>query len=107
MERRKAQRSHHFASRSERQTGRGLQTQVRRTFVDTVFAKQILKGHVAFVTGGGTGITGGVARALAEAGANVALVSRSLEHLETAAKAINDARGRNPTVREGAHEQAD
>ena len=71
-----------------------------------IFADGILKGRVAFVTGGGTGITGGVARALAEAGANVALVSRSLEHLETAAKAINDARGRNPTVREGAHEQA-
>jgi len=68
------------------------------------FADGILKDHVAFVTGGGTGITGGVARALAEAGANVALVSRSLEHLEPAAKAINDsrARGSSPTVREGA-----
>ena len=57
-----------------------------------IFADGILKGHVAFVTGGGTGITGGVARALAEAGANVALVSRSIEHLEPAARAINDAR---------------
>jgi peroxisomal 2,4-dienoyl-CoA reductase len=57
-----------------------------------IFADDILKNHVAFVTGGGTGITGGVARALAEAGANVALVSRSTEHLEPAAKAINDAR---------------
>jgi hypothetical protein len=28
----------------------------------TVFRDAILKGHVAFVTGGGTGITGGVAR---------------------------------------------
>src|SRR5207249_5131734 len=55
-----------------------------------VFHQGILKDHVAFVTGGGTGITGGVARALAEAGANVALVSRSIEHLEPAAKAIND-----------------
>ena len=55
-----------------------------------VFADGILKDHVAFVTGGGTGITGGVARALAEAGANVALVSRSIEHLEPAAKAINE-----------------
>ena len=55
-----------------------------------IFANGILSGHVAFVTGGGTGITGGVARALAEAGANVALVSRSIEHLEPAAKAIND-----------------
>ena len=59
-----------------------------------VFADGILKGHVAFVTGGGTGITGGVARAIAEAGANVALVSRSLEHLEPAAQAINDTRTR-------------
>ena len=69
-----------------------------------IFAGGILSGHVAFVTGGGTGITGGVARALAEAGANVALVSRSMEHLEPAAVAINDARerGSSPTVREGA-----
>ncbi len=57
-----------------------------------IFADGILKDHVAFVTGGGTGITGGVARALAEAGANVALVSRSMEHLEPAAKRINDER---------------
>ena len=74
--------------------------------INKIFADNILKDHVAFVTGGGTGITGGVARALAEAGANVALVSRSLEHLEPAAKAINDARssarGSSPTVREGA-----
>ena len=69
----------------------------------SIFLSGILKGHVAFVTGGGTGITGGVARALAEAGANVALVSRSIEHLEPAAKAINEARARgsSPTVREG------
>ena len=66
----------------------------------TIFADGILNGRVAFVTGGGTGITGGVARALAEAGANVALVSRSMEHLEPAAAAIND-RVRSPTVREG------
>jgi peroxisomal 2,4-dienoyl-CoA reductase len=62
------------------------------------FADGILEGHVAFVTGGGTGITGGVARALAEAGANVALVSRSIEHLESAAKTINDARARTPAL---------
>jgi peroxisomal 2,4-dienoyl-CoA reductase len=60
--------------------------------MNRIFADGILSGRVAFVTGGGTGITGGVARALAEAGANVALVSRSLEHLEPAAKAINDER---------------
>jgi peroxisomal 2,4-dienoyl-CoA reductase len=65
-----------------------------------LFADGILDGHVAFVTGGGTGITGGVARALAEAGAKVALVSRSIEHLEPAAKAINDARGANSGIGE-------
>jgi 2,4-dienoyl-CoA reductase [(3E)-enoyl-CoA-producing], peroxisomal len=54
-----------------------------------IFADNILSERVAFVTGGGTGITGGVARALAEAGARVALVSRKLEHLEPAAEAIN------------------
>src|SRR6266446_7312813 len=70
--------------------------------MEKLFVSGLLEGRVAFVTGGGTGITGGVARALAEAGANVALVSRSLEHLEPAAKAINDARSvRSPTVREG------
>src|SRR5438874_12840531 len=68
----------------------------------SIFADGILRDRVAFVTGGGTGITGGVARALAEAGANVALVSRSIEHLEPAAKAINDTRGSSPTIRDGA-----
>jgi len=71
--------------------------------MENIFLDGILTDRVAFVTGGGTGITGGVARALAEAGANVALVSRSIEHLEPAAKAINDARARGsgPTVMEG------
>jgi peroxisomal 2,4-dienoyl-CoA reductase len=70
--------------------------------MNPIFADGILNGRVALVTGGGTGITGGVARALAEAGADVALVSRSLEHLEPAAKAINGRRDGNSTVREGA-----
>ncbi len=58
-----------------------------------IFVEGILKGRVAFVTGGGTGITGGVARALAEAGARVALVSRKLEHLQPAAERINQSGG--------------
>jgi len=60
----------------------------------SVFVDGVLNGKVAFVTGGGTGITGGVARALAEAGAAVALVSRKLEHLEPAAAAINENGGK-------------
>ena len=59
-----------------------------------IFVDELLKDHVAFVTGGGTGITGGVARALAEAGAAVSLVSRQIDHLEPAAAAINEAGGR-------------
>jgi len=58
-----------------------------------IFAPNVLAGRVAFVTGGGTGITGGVARALAEAGARVALVSRKAENLEPAAARINEAGG--------------
>jgi peroxisomal 2,4-dienoyl-CoA reductase len=60
----------------------------------SIFVDGVLNGHVAFVTGGGTGITGGIARAFAEAGAAVALVSRKLEHLEPAAAAINENGGR-------------
>jgi 2,4-dienoyl-CoA reductase [(3E)-enoyl-CoA-producing], peroxisomal len=60
--------------------------------MSTIFRDGILNNQVVFVTGGGTGITGGVARALAEAGANVALVSRSMDHLEPAAAAINELR---------------
>jgi len=74
-----------------------------------IFADDILNGRVAFITGGGTGITGGVARALAEAGANVALVSRRMEHLEPASNAINEARNAarvtGATVTEGSPTQ--
>jgi len=59
-----------------------------------VFVEGVLRDRVAFVTGGGTGITGGVARAFAESGASVVLVSRRMEHLEPAAAAINGAGGK-------------
>ena len=50
--------------------------------MNKIFADNILQGKVAFVTGGGTGITGGVARAFAEAGARLAITSRKQENLD-------------------------
>ncbi len=51
--------------------------------MNNFFAENILQNKVAFVTGGGTGITGGVARALAKSGAKIAITSRKIENLET------------------------
>lgn len=48
---------------------------------EKIFADDILQGKVAFVTGGGTGITGGIARAFARHGARVAITSRKEENL--------------------------
>jgi peroxisomal 2,4-dienoyl-CoA reductase len=61
--------------------------------MNNIFARDILQGRVAFVTGGGTGITGGVARAFAEHGAKVAITSRKEENLAAMKKAIEDAGG--------------
>jgi peroxisomal 2,4-dienoyl-CoA reductase len=42
----------------------------------------LLRGKTALVTGGGTGICRGIALALAQAGADVAITSRKQEHLD-------------------------
>ncbi len=78
---------------------------------EKIFVDGLLKDRVAFVTGGGTGITGGIARALSEAGARVVITSRRMEHLEPAVEKICAGGGdafavaadvRNPEEVEGA-----
>ncbi|MGE3465936.1 MAG: SDR family oxidoreductase [Pyrinomonadaceae bacterium] len=61
--------------------------------MDKVFNTDILQGKVAFVTGGGTGITGGVARAFAEHGAKLAITSRNIENLKSMKSRIEDDGG--------------
>lgn len=58
-----------------------------------VFAPDILQGKVAFVTGGGTGITGGIAAAFARHGAKLAISSRKEENLLPMKQAIESAGG--------------
>ncbi|MCA9637843.1 MAG: SDR family NAD(P)-dependent oxidoreductase, partial [Myxococcales bacterium] len=52
----------------------------------SVFRDDILRGHVALITGGGTGICRGIARAYLAHGARVCVVSRRQEVIEAAAK---------------------
>jgi peroxisomal 2,4-dienoyl-CoA reductase len=53
-----------------------------------VFRDDVLAGHVALVTGGGTGICRGIAAAYARLGAKVCIVSRKADVLEATAKEI-------------------
>ena len=59
-----------------------------------VFADDILQGKTAFITGGGTGITGGIALAMARHGAEVAITSRKEENLAAMKEQIEAEGGR-------------
>ena len=61
---------------------------------DKIFADDILQGKVAFVTGGGTGITGGIARAFAKHGARLAITSRKEENLIPQTQYIEESGGK-------------
>ncbi|SEH18158.1 hypothetical protein SAMN04487967_3696 [Natronorubrum sediminis] len=58
-----------------------------------IFASDLLEGETALVTGGGTGIGKHIALALADHGADVAITSRDMDHLEPVAERI-EAKGR-------------
>jgi 2,4-dienoyl-CoA reductase [(3E)-enoyl-CoA-producing], peroxisomal len=59
-----------------------------------VFRDGLLAGHVALVTGGGTGICRGIAAAYARLGADVCIVSRKTDVLERAAAELGSETGR-------------
>lgn len=59
-----------------------------------VFRDGVLAGHVALVTGGGTGICRGIAHAYARFGADVCIVSRKPDVLEKTAAEMSAATGR-------------
>jgi NAD(P)-dependent dehydrogenase (short-subunit alcohol dehydrogenase family) len=59
-----------------------------------VFDTDLLAGETALVTGGGTGIGRAIALAMAALGAEVAIASRDLDHLEPTAEEIRGRGGR-------------
>ena len=59
----------------------------------SIFRDHLLKGKVAFVTGGGSGIGQRMAERFAEHGANVVIAGRNQEKLDAAASGIQAAGG--------------
>jgi citronellol/citronellal dehydrogenase len=59
----------------------------------SIFRKGLFEGHVAIVTGGGSGIGYATARSLLELGAKVAICGRKVDKLESAAQALREHGG--------------
>jgi NAD(P)-dependent dehydrogenase (short-subunit alcohol dehydrogenase family) len=59
--------------------------------MSTALRHAVLAGKVAFVAGASSGINLGAALGFAEAGAKIALISRSAERIEAAARVLQDA----------------
>lgn len=60
-----------------------------------VFRDRVLAGHVALITGGGTGICRGIAEAYARLGAEVCIVSRKADVIARTADELSAATGRS------------
>lgn len=71
------------------------------------FAPSLLQGRAALVTGGGTGICRGIAMALAAAGCDVAITSRSEEHLRPTVDEIRETGVRSVSVAGDVRKPAD
>lgn len=66
--------------------------------ISALFAADLLKGEVAVITGGGTGIGFSIAKAFCELGADVVLTSRKMEHLEKAKEKIKSETGKDALI---------
>ena len=60
-----------------------------------IYRDDLLRGHVALITGGGTGINKGIAAAYARLGCEVAITSRKQDQLDATAAELRAATGRD------------
>ena len=58
--------------------------------VNEIFREDLFKGKVVFVTGGGSGINLGIAKNFAALGANISIMGRTVEKLESAAEELRE-----------------
>lgn len=70
------------------------------------FAQEVLKGRVALITGGGSGLGFAIATAFVQAGAKVVIASRRVEVLEKAVAALRELGGETEFVQADVREPA-